>query len=1134
MICGSKICNKSNPLFKCPLCDKYYCSKKCSDRNWNVHRYECSLISAPLDDITIESFMNNIYESFFKAITTKTQTKNEVELIIETTKINLLENVSDFIKKQMELYSNVLRKSIDSDTFIETYETATNTTERNIVDSLTDIVKSNSRNVKELLNELKFEDIEEKSEMTIFEIRRIMNSLIEGDFIPFSFYDDTLLNFDISNIEKYIFENKNDFMVNVLNIFNFSKGNRFVFIEDTVPSISGTDVYETQVLIAKDKNYITNNGVILDENTLNEYLELFKQKYNVSEPELWQRFLKHVYEANSQVKFEFSLECLTTTTKDEFLQKWIFYVPDLDYESNKLTQSGEVKYYFHESNDPQDVKDKMYASFYKSLYNYVENNIEDIRETNGKSKYDYSPEWIVYHLFTNVEFQMLIKTIITKHNEQYPGTPLIDLNLYIKQIRDVVINSMDSEDVKLISLWQYVSGKDNYTNQQITHKPHIKSKSLEILFFSLCYTNYVTHYNRDRRSEFLNNIDYFLAYSLITDNFYDEIKEYSNDDSHLSLGKLKQACYVISDFNFKFDDTTTTYSDKLTRFSYFYSNYKQISSTYSMRNHSIFSFLKYNPQLTYKFKLSKAKFVNLILSNTMLDYLFKNMSTPSTNLSITFDSCYTTQIETYFGDFSICVNNNNKKKNEGDKSIANIKKINYIEFTNCNLNNPVPINYITSGGRSLGVQLNLSNNNITSIDTENYDSKCYSLYLYSKILNFDNNNIKTIPYMSFIQFMTKISVANNEINEISKELFSVRRLKSLNISGNNLRNNVLENLKNFPSMQFLDISKNPFDSMVTELPTSLQSLNISSLKVDKSFYVNSLSKMFDLKTFIASNTNVSPSLLFPNYAYINENTNRKYALKDLEHLDLSGNNIKDFIIKFVQNERKLKTKNSSSFFKIIKKLKTLILSDNNIDENNLILYDFHFRIKLIHLDVSKNKLKKYDLFDISNIEILNLSHNQLEGTYDFGITTDYLNNSKTALKYEDINISNNNFSQVKLNVSPVKYDQIFINLKRLDISNNKIKTLPRDLISLMVNLIELDASNNLISDFPNINTRNLVKLDLSNNMLTSTITKDILLIQDLFENIEELHLKGNRIQFNQKLNNFISKLRTMKLKYFSL
>ncbi|CAL8364539.1 unnamed protein product [Lota lota] len=267
----------------------------------------------------------------------------------------------------------------------------------------------------------------------------------------------------------------------------------------------------------------------------------------------------------------------------------------------------------------------------------------------------------------------------------------------------------------------------------------------------------------------------------------------------------------------------------------------------------------------------------------------------------------------------------------------------------------------------------------------------------------------------------------------------------------------------------------------------------------------------------------------------------------VESLDLSGNGLHTGMTKyFLRDSLSLVnlSLNSNSLTKIAKDtfsgspaLKKISLHNNVILE----IEDGAFNVlfHLTELDLSKNSITCITDFDLSQLQILNLSKNSLEtfqtldSDLDYELVTLDLSQNKilyfplvprrNKLAYLDISRNQlqgvnttgtaeemGNFREQSLAHTQSGLDlghQDFSSLKYLDLSYNQIKTIPQSFYNSMVQLKHLNISNNCIGLFlvGEENRLNHLKvLDLSYNSLRNlSFGKNTLL------SLEQLSLQGN-------------------------
>ncbi|KAJ3589679.1 hypothetical protein NHX12_010522 [Muraenolepis orangiensis] len=266
----------------------------------------------------------------------------------------------------------------------------------------------------------------------------------------------------------------------------------------------------------------------------------------------------------------------------------------------------------------------------------------------------------------------------------------------------------------------------------------------------------------------------------------------------------------------------------------------------------------------------------------------------------------------------------------------------------------------------------------------------------------------------------------------------------------------------------------------------------------------------------------------------------------VESLDLSGNGLHtgmtDYFLRDSLSLVNLSL-NSNSITKIAKDTFSGSLALRKISLHNNVILEiedgaFNVLFYLTELDLSKNSITCITDFDLSQLQILNLSKNSLEAFQTLDSDLEYelasLDLSQNKIIYFPLvprrnklaylDISRNQLQGVNTTGTAeemgdfreesfhtqsgqVLRQQDFSNLKYLHLSYNQIKTIPQSFFNSMVQLELLNISNNCIGTFvvkEESHLKNLKVLDLSYNSLRNlTFGKNTLL------SLEELFLQGN-------------------------
>lgn len=219
---------------------------------------------------------------------------------------------------------------------------------------------------------------------------------------------------------------------------------------------------------------------------------------------------------------------------------------------------------------------------------------------------------------------------------------------------------------------------------------------------------------------------------------------------------------------------------------------------------------------------------------------------------------------------------------------------------------------------------------------------------------------------------------------------------------------------------------------------------------------------------------------------------------------MNGNNLEEFselgskkllTINFSNNSLKL-LPSSMDVLQDQYRLEELLLSNNQISEQELSKFHFKGLVNLEKLDLSVNSNIKY------------LGHN----VFQYNEKLRFLNISKTGLKtldslgseyFETIDFSWNNIEKIEAS----DFSGL-TKLLSLDLSHNKLKTVQKNLFQDLTSLLELNLSHNKIEtiDASNFNgLQRLQSLDLSFNFISELSTIKYL------KSLKFLYLQNNKI-----------------------
>ncbi|KAL7616485.1 hypothetical protein Lser_V15G01263 [Lactuca serriola] len=344
-----------------------------------------------------------------------------------------------------------------------------------------------------------------------------------------------------------------------------------------------------------------------------------------------------------------------------------------------------------------------------------------------------------------------------------------------------------------------------------------------------------------------------------------------------------------------------------------------------------------------------------------------------------------------------------------------------------------------------------------------------------------------------------------------KSLSRMKRLESINLSGNSFNKSIISCLTALPSLKILDLSYS------TSLGTS--------------FPVQEFNDLRDLEVLLLRRNGFSGTLPMEAFA----------SFRHLEILDLSENSFVGSIPSTIQGlsslrvlsfaENSLNGSLSDDGFCESKNLQELDLSNNMLHGSLPQCFDSLTSLKL--LDISSNQfsgiLPPSLIANLTSLEYIDFSHNIFEGSFSFS----YFCN---LTKLEVVRFRNDNgrfeveteepidwipkfqlkvlaLSNCNMNIHKGHLVPGFLlhqhKLLELDMSHNSLEgQFPNWLIENNTNLQVLNLRNNSFDSVSLYKNANMKWLDLSGNHMKGTILNNI---PKLFPNINRLNLSRNSL-----------------------
>ncbi|CAL4123108.1 unnamed protein product, partial [Meganyctiphanes norvegica] len=363
---------------------------------------------------------------------------------------------------------------------------------------------------------------------------------------------------------------------------------------------------------------------------------------------------------------------------------------------------------------------------------------------------------------------------------------------------------------------------------------------------------------------------------------------------------------------------------------------------------------------------------------------------------------------------------------------------------------------------------------------------------------------------------------------------SLKKLKSLDLSTNNIESIPLQTMCQMHSLITLNISYNVIQDM--------KNLGFSDIKneIGENYCGSSLITL-DISHNVIS---VVPSKIFSHFdklqhlllkhnEVINVEDDAFQGLSSLITLDISSNllvALPQGIFEHIPNIRHLRAGNNSlsvlppHLFQGLELLQELDLSYNNLHADWRLSSLFQGLSNLQMLDLSHNKITVINqqvFSSLTSVKVIHLNHNQLRSVPDNAFSScigllhlDLSNNQLTSISDQSMSglhnlkfltLAHNNIDNVGISA--------FSNLNQLqdlNLNSNQLRSIP-SAISLLKNLETIDLGENMITsleDNPTKGLQNLYGLRLINNLISGHINKDS------FVNIPSLkilNLAGNKI-----------------------
>ena len=337
-------------------------------------------------------------------------------------------------------------------------------------------------------------------------------------------------------------------------------------------------------------------------------------------------------------------------------------------------------------------------------------------------------------------------------------------------------------------------------------------------------------------------------------------------------------------------------------------------------------------------------------------------------------------------------------------------------------------------------KLSLSNNKISFINSKLLSD------LQMKYLDLSFNRIISLIGFEKFKLLEELNLSNNYIGDDQVNyLGSLSKLKTLNLSNNNLKNEEVKKIiYSIKSLQKINLSNNHIEQIIFDKSNGLIELELDNNKLNYlSFKTNN--KSFDYLMYLSANENKLQAI---------DNISN---LINLEYLSLSVNELKQI------NISKLT------------KLKYLQIKSNLLE--NVIIYKSNQLLQFI--DISFNNINNFTIMgEFSSLKNLILDNNKLS-------TINFEENKNININN---NINNNKFKNLELLdisfnlISNIKFLFLFKNVQKLNISFNNIDNLI-DLLSLLKYFNQLKELNLIENEF----NKNIYNVDVLNNSVFNNL-----------------------------------------------
>ena len=363
-------------------------------------------------------------------------------------------------------------------------------------------------------------------------------------------------------------------------------------------------------------------------------------------------------------------------------------------------------------------------------------------------------------------------------------------------------------------------------------------------------------------------------------------------------------------------------------------------------------------------------------------------------------------------------------------------------------------------------KLSLSNNKISFINSKLFSN------LQLKFLDLSFNRIISLQGFEKFKLLEELNLSNNYIgDEQLNFLTNLTKLKTLNLSNNNLRSEEVKNIiYKIKSLQKINLSNNNIEKLVLDKSNGLIELDLDNNKIN---FLN----------FNCNSGNSGNKFEFLMYLTANENRIQNvegiHNLNNLEYLSLSVNEIREINIKKLNKLKYLQ-------------LKSNLLENFVVNKNNQLLQ---------YVDVSFNNINSFIILGECNaLKNLILDNNKLSDI-NFAENKGASQNFNSNLtKFKNLELLDISFNLI----TDIKFLMVFKNVQKVNLSFNNID-----------NLIELLS---ILKGFSQLKELNLVENEFNKNIYNTEI-----LSNNIFNNINDYYNSPNVNFMNKKqLNSYRS------------